>query len=207
MKKLLFGIILFMAADLYAKGKEGGNGGSGWVCREKQTQEVRWVKLLDTFEAESDPRIHASFSSDTTLLLQQFSDRLLSLGVKNIFIDPQNTSEKGCPFFPGKINCGWAAPGAGTVLPVDASIIFKPLSESCAGGVITREAIALRTNGRNVTLVPSLYNHLTTIERIAVAFHESSYIYASFIDEVENSDGIRPIAGKPVNPLILDTIT
>jgi hypothetical protein len=186
-------LLALIALTANVKAGERGNGGGGWVCRENNTQAVRWVKLIDTFEAASDPTIRATFPSSADLAVQNVLNRLSEIGTSNTFIS--DSASENCPYFTG-LECGFTNEGSGMILPSDANTIYKPLPESCSGGKITREAVALRFQGLKVSVVRELHDKLSPADQVALALHESLYAFSSFLQKSENSDFIRPIVAK-----------
>ncbi len=192
----IFALALTSTAALAGGGSSGSHGGGAWVCREDGNQTIRWAKLIDTFEASSDPRVAAQFPTTTAEALKLAQQRIQDAGATNVFIAASKSS--ACPYFPSQMNCSFTTNGAGTILPSDANTVYRPLPDMCAGGTISREAVALRSQGRNVSLVRELFDKLSAPDQVALALHETLYTYASFANSVTNSDSIRPLVAKLV---------
>lgn len=190
---LLITMTMLQSIAAFASGNGAGNGGSGWVCRENNPAEtIRWVRLLDTWEAENDPHRKYSFTNSS------YEDNRKQVNSLTAAL-PGNASsnfETDLLLFEQLIQHGKTSSGVRIVLPTDASIKFFPSQETCIGGILTREAIALYDVNQNINVNADLYQKLSPTDQFGLVLHEQMYAKSRDFDEMETSDFAREVVAN-----------
>lgn len=182
-------LLLLNPTFVHAKssGHEIGNGGGAWVCREPN-QTVRWLELVDLYEAQVEfgltvpkpsiaPKLQHKKAIDG---LKQSNPRLL-LQLQH-FIDTIPATFR------------WID-NANLQVVDDALFRIRPLETDCTGGKIHYEQLANFTKYGVILINKGLYNLLTDTEKAALELHEEIYALARDRFYDQDSSRTRRIVG------------
>ena len=192
-----------------------GNGGGAWVCRE-QNGDIRWVKLVDLFEAESEFGLTtAQFPGSYTEIVDQVQVRLFK--TNRGFFEVLSPYLERVGYL--KNNPVAIQYTEDTLELIDDSLYrVKPKVSKCTGGVLVRdpksgepmipyEQVVNYKNDGNILVQSDLFNHLSTeTEKAALVYHEAIYAYRR--DTAQDVDSVltRRIVGLIFSTLSTDEV-
>jgi len=170
-------------------GNESGHGGGTWVCRDTATDAIRWVKLVDLFEAKSEYGLTLdSFSTqpiDTQL--SKVADKIKTANADIFSIYAEDLKNlRATLLISENIDISH--------IP-DAHFKVTPAKDLCPGGKIDYEQVANFPDGQNLVIAALLYSRLSLAEQAALLVHEA--VYKMYRDEIDldNSDLAREAVG------------
>lgn len=181
-------IVLFsisFSLNLLAGGEKG-NGGGAWGCFTSDSNELVWLRLLDTFEAEFEfgnelissqhlPEVNRMVSQR----LKRYSQKLyksinsrLDFMQEIVFYTDAELDEVNDHFYR-----------------------VRPNSSSCLAGSIQYVQVANMTNDHRLMISKKYYHFLSRVDQLALFYHEAIYYYLRDKYEDINSKRAREIVG------------
>lgn len=197
------GIIAFMAlytASAFAGGDTGvGNGGGVWTCRSKGTHELRWVQLVDLFEARNEFQLNIPFKGDLSM------EALIDAVERKIFRADKDYYAAFEEHLDGvRARIKFIDDTELTVIN-DSLYRGKPAPETCKRGDITYEQLGNYTTDDRLIVDNRLWTNplFKEVDKAAFYVHEALYSLLRQKESVTDSTKARKIVGylfsdKPV---------
>jgi len=215
MNKIKWIFLLALAANAYAGGTRAGNGGGAWVCREPENT-LRWVKLVDLFEAQSE------FGLNPAQLPGSYTDIVDAMQVR-LFKADESLFTATSRYFDHlsylKNNPPSVQYTQDTLELIGDSLYrLKPNISQCAGGILVTdpqsgenmipyEQVVNYKNDGNVLIQIDLWNKLSETEKAALVFHEAIYAYFRDLEGDTDSVKTRRIVGLIFSTLSSEDLT
>lgn len=187
MKRLILSSMIAAGMTFSAIAGEGaGNGGGAWVCQnDDQLKTIRWVKLVDLYEAEKEFKLGIKYYHD-------------NYGYKDIvevqkswlnFVD-HNFYEELTPYFE-EVERNIRMVDADLEVIDDSLYRVRPPVRDCLDGEVKYIQVANYTHYGSVLINKYLFNNekFSEIDKAALMFHEA--IYAYLRDRYGDSDSVR----------------
>lgn len=170
---------------LQARADGAGNGGGTWVCQNKdQLQTIRWVKLVDLYEAEKEflLQLKTFGSRDYQEIVDAQKVRLFSVN-KNLY-------ERLLPYFE-EVEDNIREVDVDLEIIDDALYRVRPPARDCLGGTIKYVQLANFTYYGAILINQHLFNNakLSEADKAALMFHEA--IYAFLRDRYGDTTSVR----------------
>lgn len=161
------------ARRFQARADGAGNGGGTWVCQNKdQLQTIRWVKLVDLYEAEKEFLLHLKTfgSRDYQEIVDAQKVRLFSVN-KNLY-------ERLLPYFE-EVEDNIREVDVDLEIIDDALYRVRPPARDCLGGTIKYVQLANFTYYGAILINQHLFNNAKLLEadKAALMFHEPIAIW------------------------------
>lgn len=195
-------LLMAFAASVHAGEGAVGNGGGTWVCRE-QNGDVRWVKLVDLFEAQGEFGLtlaqlqgkYEDIVDQTYLRLYRANPKFAEAVLKRLdelnYLRPSN-------------DVIWTDD---TLSVIDDSLYrLKPSVRKCTGGLLGSDpksgepmipygqVVNFKNDGK-LLVQSELFNNLTETEKAALVYHEAIYALRRDVAGDKNSVSTRRIIG------------
>jgi formylglycine-generating enzyme required for sulfatase activity len=190
MKKLLLSLLLLSSHPLFARdGHEAGNGGGLWVC-EGPNQEIRWMKLVDFYEATEEFNLTLDRYSGVS------SDQILDSFMQKILKADLSLSALLAPYFEG---FKFQLISTDSRLEIIDDVFYRiyPAQNQCLGGKISYHQLANYTHYGSILVQSYLFNHplMSELDRAGLVLHEVVYSYLRDYFGDRDSGRARRIVG------------
>jgi len=189
---LLF-LVLLLIASLSHAARDVGNGGGSWVCREP-SGEIRWSRLIDTFEAENEFGL-TPLKAGGKSVQELVRDYLKALGKMDLEFsnDVSLALEKIYYLTPSNV----VRFTDQELEVIDDSIYrIKPRKDSCLGGKINYEQVVNFKRDGQVLVQKNLHASLSKEDQAALILHEGVYAVRRLKNFDINSLLTRRIVGE-----------
>jgi hypothetical protein len=181
-------LIFSSVTHAVAGGADVGHGGGAWVCRDA-SDSIKWVKLVDLFEA----------TNQFGLTLDSFSNQPIDAQLSEIALKVQVANPDMLSTYKSVLNAIQSNISMSQNIAIpeipDANFQVVPAASLCPIGKIAYEQLADYPEGGNVVIASLLYTHLSLVEQAGLLVHET--IYKMYRDAVQatNSDLAREAVG------------
>ncbi len=179
-------------------GGEKGNGGGAWVCLNNSGDKIRWIKLLDTFEAENEfgyKLISAGLTAKEYKLsvfrkLKRYNGDLF-----NKLSSLLNEIESNTFFTLSELD-----------IVKDHFYRVRPSRSLCRSGHVKYAQVANMTPDERLLISSELYYHLSARDKAALYIHELVYFYLRVEFGDTHSKRAREIVGALFSELSDDEL-
>jgi uncharacterized protein (TIGR02147 family) len=211
---LLLGAILSSASPRAFAGDRTGNGGGAWVCRE-QSGAIRWAKLVDLFESQSEfgltlPKLQGFYTDIVSQMQTRLNQANPSLASELSFDFTQIDDLKNNPPSIHLVQ--------DTLEVINDSLYrLKPNVSECAGGMLVTdpnggekmipyEQVVNYKNDGSILVQSDLFSQLSETDKAALVFHETIYKYRREVRGDTDSVVTREIVGLIFSTLSTDDL-
>ncbi len=183
---LIIAMVMFGSVTAFAKESDGaGNGGGVWVCQNSdQLQTIRWVRLVDLYEAEKEFLLPMKIftNRDYQEIVDSMKVRLFSIN-KNLY-------ERVLPYFE-QVEENFREVDVDLRIIDDALWRVEPPARDCLGGTIKYVQLANYTHYGAILINQYLFNSakLSETDKGALILHEA--IYAFLRDRYGDMTSVR----------------